>query len=69
MKMDWIDWLATVSILTLLGMGIYVLSTAPKEEPPVTVQEKTMYMELCADEGVSAFQCYDNWLRIKYNGN
>lgn len=31
-------------------------------------QQKTQYMQLCADEGISAFNCLNNWMMVSSDG-
>jgi len=28
-------------------------------------QQKTEYMQLCADEGIAAFHCLNNWMEVQ----
>lgn len=51
-----------------LCVAIYTLPV-PQETTPtwdeLAQPTKTLYMELCAEEGISAYHCLDRWLEIK----
>lgn len=57
-------------LFMVLGISIFVLSIGLAPDPIKDARleeqkQKTEYMQLCADEGISAFNCLNNWMEVQ----
>lgn len=50
----------------LVGIGFNALLDDAIQKKSLRIQQqKTQYMQLCADEGISAFNCLNNWMGVQ----